>query len=440
MKLIIGFALPMLLGLLFQQLYSMVDTMIVGRYLGVNPFAGVGATSCVNFMVLGFCMGLCSGFAVLVAQKFGAKDYDGLRRMVANSAWLCVIIGTIITVLVVVLCKPILRLMNTPEDIFIYAYHYIVVIFAGIPFLILYNITAAIIRSLGDSKSPIIFLAIASVLNIVLDYVLIVNVGMNVEGAALATVIAQGFSGIISVFYMKKKFPVLHFKKGDLRPRPETMLSLLGVGVPMGLQYSITAIGTVVLQTAVNGLGSVYVAAITAGNKIYSFLTCPIEALGQTMAPYAGQNVGAGKIDRVGKGLKSASILGFCVSAVILGVAVLWGREFTLLFLDERNEQVMELSYHFLVIIISFSCLLTLVNTVRFTIQGMGYSAFAIIAGVMEMIARILGGVILVPLIGYTGACLASPLAWVFADIFLIPAFFYCKRRITKKLSIKNLV
>jgi Na+-driven multidrug efflux pump len=158
------------------------------------------------------------------------------------------------------------------------------------------------------------------------------------------------------------------------------------------------------------------------------------------MAPYAGQNVGAGKIDRVGKGLKSASILGFCVSAVILGVAVLWGREFTLLFLDERNEQVMELSYHFLVIIISFSCLLTLVNTVRFTIQGMGYSAFAIIAGVMEMIARILGGVILVPLIGYTGACLASPLAWVFADIFLIPAFFYCKKRITKKLSIKNLV
>jgi putative MATE family efflux protein len=434
-KLIIGFAVPMLLGLLFQQLYSMVDTMIVGRYLGVNPFAGVGATSCVNFMVLGFCMGLCSGFAVLVAQKFGAKDYDGLRRVVANSAWLCLIIGTIITVLVVIFCKPILRLMNTPEDIFIYAYHYIVVIFAGIPFLILYNITAAIIRSLGDSKSPIIFLAIASVLNIVLDYVLIVNVGMNVEGAALATVIAQGFSGIVSIFYMRKKFPVLHFKKGDLRPRIEIMLSLLGVGVPMGLQYSITAIGTVVLQTAVNGLGSVYVAAVTAGNKIYSLLTCPIDALGQTMAPYAGQNVGANKIDRVGKGLKSASICGFVVSAVILGIALLWGREFTLLFLDERNEQVMELSYHFLVIIVSFACLLTLVNTVRFTIQGMGYSAFAIIAGVMEMIARVLAAVILVPIIGYTGACLASPLAWVFADIFLIPAFFYCKKRITRKIG-----
>jgi Na+-driven multidrug efflux pump len=307
------------------------------------------------------------------------------------------------------------------------------VIFAGIPFLILYNITAAIIRSLGDSKSPIIFLAIASVLNIVLDYVLIVNVGMNVEGAALATVIAQGFSGVVSVFYMGKKFPVLHFKKGDFKPRLDIMLSLLGIGFPMGLQYSITAIGTVVLQTAVNGLGSVYVAAMTAGNKIYSMLTCPLDALGQTMAPYAGQNVGAGKIDRVGKGLKSASICGFTVSILTLGVAFLWGRELTLLFLDERNEQVMELSYHFLVIIISFACLLTLVNTVRFTIQGMGYSAFAIIAGVMEMIARILAGAILVPIIGYTGACLASPLAWVFADAFLIPAFFYCKKRLSRK-------
>lgn len=436
MKLIIGFAFPMFLGLLFQQLYSMVDTMIVGKYLGVDPFAGVGSTGSLNFIVIGFCMGICSGFAVLVAQRFGAKDYEGLRKMVANSIWLSVILGILLTVLTVVFCKPLLRLMNTPDNIFKYAYVYIVIIFAGIPCTILYNLTAAIIRALGDSKSPIIFLAISSVINIVLDYVLIVKVGMNVEGAALATVISQGVSGIICVFYMKRKFDILKMEQGDMKPKVHHMVSLAGVGVPMGLQYSITGIGSVVLQTAVNGLGSLYVASMTTGTKLSVMLMSPLDALGQTMAPYAGQNVGAGKIDRVQKGLRAASICGFVVSAIMMVVVLLFSDQLAMLFMEEKNSSVsnsiLSLNYRFLVINVAFYFLLTLVNTFRFTIQGMGFSGFAVIAGVFEMVARSIAGAILVPIFGFTGACVASPLAWLFADIFLVPAFFHCRKKLIK--------
>lgn len=435
MKLIIGFALPMFLGLLFQQFYSMVDTMIVGRYLGVDPFAGVGSTGSLNFIVIGFCTGFCSGFAVLVAQRFGARDYRGLRKMVANSIWLSVIFGVVLTILMVVFCKPLLRLMNTPDNIFNYAYVYIVIIFAGIPCTILYNITAAIIRALGDSKSPIIFLAISSILNIVLDYVFIVAFGMNVEGAALATVISQGVSGIICVFFMRKRFDILKMEQGDMKPELSYMISLSGVGIPMGLQYSITGIGSVVLQTAVNGLGSLYVASMAAGVKISMLLMCPLDALGQTMAPYAGQNVGAGKLERVEKGLKSAAICGFVVSAIMMGVVLLFRDQLIMLFMDEKNDEVLGLAGRFLIINVAFYCLLTLVNTVRFTIQGMGYSSFAVIAGIFEMAARSLAGAILVPVFGFTGACVASPLAWLFADIFLVPAFFFCRNRLKRAMQ-----
>lgn len=432
LKLIIGFALPMFLGLLFQQFYSMVDTIIVGKYLGVDPFAGVGSTGSLNFMVIGFCTGLCSGFAVPVAQMFGAKNYSGLRKMVANSIWLCVAFSIVITTAVVILCKPILRMMNTPENIFNYAYIYIVIIFAGIPFTILYNVAAAITRALGDSKSPVFFLAISSVINIVLDYIFIVWVGMNIEGAAIATLISQAVSGIICVLYMRKKFDVLKIEKGDMRLELSYMGKLVSIGVPMGLQYSITAIGTVVVQTAVNGLGSLYVAGVTAGSKINMFISCPIDALGQTMAPYAGQNIGAGRIDRVGQGLKVACLCGFVISAVLFGAMALFGKHLSLLFMDEKNTAIMQYSFQFLMSSVSCYCLLTLVNAVRFTIQGMGFSTFAMLAGILEMVARVIAGLWLAPMIGFWGICLASPLAWLFADAFLIPAFFICKKKIGK--------
>ena len=436
MKLILGFAFPMFLGLLFQQFYSLVDTMIVGKYLGVDPFAGVGSTGSLNFIVIGFCMGLCSGFSVPISQSFGAKDFPLLRKMVTNSVWLCTFFSVVITTLMLLFCRPVLTWMNTPENIFEYAYIYIFTIFAGIPCTILYNMTAAILRALGDSKSPIIFLAISSAINIGLDLLLIIVFRMGVDGAALATVVSQGVSGVISIIYIKKKFDILAMEKGDWKLERHLAGKLTGVGIPMGLQYSITGIGSVILQTAVNGLGSIYVASMTAGSKINIFLACPFDALGQTMAPYAGQNIGARKLDRVGKGLRAACIIGFIVSGLMVIVVKLFGDQLTMLFLDEKDPVIMQNSTQFLIIVSAFYCLLTLVNTVRFTIQGMGFSSLAIIAGVMEMIARGIAGMLLVPAFGYLGACYSSPLAWLLADAFLIPAFFLCKRKVARQLEV----
>lgn len=436
MKLILGFAFPMFLGLLFQQFYSLVDTMIVGKYLGVDPFAGVGSTGSLNFIVIGFCMGLCSGFSVPISQSFGAKDFPLLRKMVTNSVWLCTFFSVVITTLMLLFCRPVLTWMNTPENIFEYAYIYIFIIFAGIPCTILYNMTAAILRALGDSKSPIIFLAISSAINIGLDLLLIIVFRMGVEGAALATVVSQGVSGVISIIYIKKKFDILAMEKGDWKLERHLAGKLTGVGIPMGLQYSITGIGSVILQTAVNGLGSIYVASMTAGSKINIFLACPFDALGQTMAPYAGQNIGARKLDRVGKGLRAACIIGFIVSGLMVIAVKLFGDQLTMLFLDEKDPVIMQNSTQFLIIVSAFYCLLTLVNTVRFTIQGMGFSSLAIIAGVMEMIARGIAGMLLVPAFGYLGACYSSPLAWLLADAFLIPAFFLCKRKVARQLEV----
>ena len=436
MKLILGFAFPMFLGLLFQQFYSLVDTMIVGKYLGVDPYAGVGSTGSLNFIVIGFCMGLCSGFSVPISQSFGAKDFPLLRKMVTNSVWLCTFFSVVITTLMLLFCRPVLTWMNTPENIFEYAYIYIFIIFAGIPCTILYNMTAAILRALGDSKSPIIFLAISSAINIGLDLLLIIVFRMGVDGAALATVVSQGVSGVISIIYIKKKFDILAMEKGDWKLERHLAGKLTGVGIPMGLQYSITGIGSVILQTAVNGLGSIYVASMTAGSKINIFLACPFDALGQTMAPYAGQNIGARKLDRVGKGLRAACIIGFIVSGLMVIVVKLFGDQLTMLFLDEKDPVIMQNSTQFLIIVSAFYCLLTLVNTVRFTIQGMGFSSLAIIAGVMEMIARGIAGMLLVPAFGYLGACYSSPLAWLLADAFLIPAFFLCKRKVARQLEV----
>lgn len=432
LKLIIAFAIPMFLGMLFQQFYSMVDTIIVGKFLGVEPLAGVGSTSALNFMVIGFCTGICSGFAVPVAQMFGAGQESELRKFVANSAWLCIGFSAVLTVLVVTLCRPLLVFLNTPENILEYAYTYIVIIFWGIPFTILYNILAAIIRSLGDSKSPVLFLALSSVINILLDLVFILGFHMNVEGPALATVISQGISGVICLLYMRKKYPVLRMSKEELRPRAHHMWKLCYIGVPMGLQYSITAIGTLVVQAAINGFGSVAVAGVTAAQKIGGFMACPFEALGATMASFAGQNMGAGKTDRIREGLKDAILCGFAVAVLMLFAVMTGGRQLAMLFMDQPDAQVIRYAYQFMMTSASGYCLLTLVNTIRFTIQGMGFSVFAVIAGVLEMAARTLVGLVLVKIFGFNAICMSHVLAWMFADVFLIPAFFHCVHKVEK--------
>lgn len=285
-KLILSFLIPMLFGLLFQQLYNMVDTIIVGKYLGVNALAAVGSTGSINFMIIGFCIGVCSGFAIPVAQKFGEKNEVALRRFVANGGWLSLIFSVTMTAVVCVLCRNILIWMNTPEDIIDGAYSYIIIIFMGIPATYLYNILSGIIRSLGDSTTPLFFLLVSSVMNIILDFFTILVLHMGVAGAAWATVISQGVSGILCLLYMRKKFTILKMQGDEWKPDKNAMVTLCGMGIPMGLQYSITAIGSVILQTAVNSLGSVAVASVTAGSKISMFFCCPFDAMGATMATY----------------------------------------------------------------------------------------------------------------------------------------------------------
>ena len=429
-RLIFGFAVPMLLGYLFQQFYNMVDTIIVGQCLGVTALAAVGSTGSINFMINGFCIGVCSGFAIPVAQKFGAGDEKGLRRFVANAGWLSLIFSIIMTTVIGLLCMDILRWMDTPEDIIQGAYDYIFVIFLGIPVTYLYNLLAGIIRSLGDSRTPVYFLLLSSALNVVLDFYSILGLGMGVEGPALATVFSQGVSAVLCLIYMMKRYPILRMSPEERRPDGNLMKILCGMGIPMGLQYSITAIGSVVLQTAVNSLGSMAVAAVSTGSKVSQFFCCPFDALGGTMATWAGQNVGAKKLDRVKKGTWTACLLGFAYSLLAFVILLFGGKYIALLFLDPEETEIIGRVSQFLIGNSMFYIPLTRVNVLRFSIQGMGFSGFAILAGVCEMVARAFVGFVLVPSFGFLPACFASPLAWICADLFLIPAFFHCLKKL----------
>lgn len=428
MKLILGFSVPLLFGFLFQQFYNLVDTVIVGRFLGVDNLAAVGATGSINFLVIGFCMGVCNGFSIPVSHKFGAGDYVGVRKYVANCAWLGIVFSVIMTVTTTLLCRQILVLMRTPENIIDGAYEYIWIIFLGIPTVYLYNIVSGVIRALGDSKTPVIFLIMSSFINIVLDLFFIINLDMGVAGAAWATVIAQGISGASCLLYMIRKFELLHIKKGEWAMDAHLMKVLCGMGIPMGLQYSITAIGSVILQSATNTLGSDAVASVTAASKVGNFLACPFDALGSTMATYGGQNVGAGKLESLEKGLKSCVLLGAAYSVIALLVSIFLGEPLAILFVDAGETAIINNVKLYLIINTAFYFPLALVNIVRFLIQGMGFPTFAILAGVLEMVARALAGFILVPIFGYIGVCLGSPIAWVFADAFLIPAFFHVRK------------
>ncbi len=433
-KVILNFVIPIFLGMLLQQVYNLVDTMIVGRFVGVDALGGVGSTGSLNFMVLGSCIGLCMGFGIPAANAFGAQDLPQLRRFVANSIYLCAILSAVIMTAVLVFCRQILTLMHTTAETFSYAYDYIYLIFWGIPFVMLYNMTASIIRAVGDSKSPLLFLAIAAALNVGLDLLFIVGFHMGVAGAAWATNLSQGISGLLCLFYMGKKLPLLRFEPGELRFRGREAAHLLANGIPMGLQYFITAIGAVTLQSAVNALGTDYVNAVAAANKLHQMLSCPFEAMGPAMATYAGQNLGAHRLRRIRSGLR----VSVGISAVCCGlyVAVAWflTPALSLLFLDRTQTEIIALARQFLVIVAASSWAVGLVNGYRFTIQGIGYSNLAILSGVLEMLARTAVALLLVPAVGYTGVCWGNPAAWLVADCFLVPAAYVCLRRLRRRI------
>lgn len=437
-KHILGFAVPMLFGMLFQQFYNLVDTIIVGKTLGVEALAGVGATGSINFMIIGFCMGVCNGFVIPVAQCFGAKKPADLRKYVFNGYICSIVLAIVLTLASVIFCRRILIVMNTPADIIDHAYNYIVVIFIGIPTVFLYNMVSGVIRSLGDSKTPVVFLVLSSIINVVLDFFLILVCKMGVAGAGWATVTSQLISGLTCLIYMYKKYDILKGDKSERVLDRRFITNLCMNGVPMGLQYSITAIGSTILQAAVNTLGSTYVAAMTAGSKMFNFTCCPFDALGSTMATYAGQNVGAAKIKRLGQGVRSAMIIGSVYSVLSL-IALYFTTDYiALLFVNASETTIIALTRQFILASACFYIPLTGVNVVRFCIQGMGFSVFAISAGILEMIGRAFAAIILIPSIGFMGACLASPIAWIAADAFLFPAFIHCAKKLNARHNIKS--
>lgn len=433
MKLILTFMLPLILGLLFQQLYSMVDTIVVGKFLGMDALAGVGSTGSVSFLVLGLCSGVCAGFAIPVAQKFGQRDFTGLRRIVGNMLWLGGAVALAVTLVTTILCRQILIWMDTPADAFSFAYDYIFVIFLGIPAMMLYNLLSGILRSLGDSRTPLMFLIASSLLNVLLDLVFILVLEMGVAGAGWATLASQLISGLLCLYYMERKFPILHLRPGDLRPRRDCALRLLTMGLPMGLQYSITAVGSILLQTAVNSLGSCAMAAMTAGSKVGFLWVVPFDAMGTTAATFAGQNLGAGKPERIHEGVLDCSILGSAYALLSLVLLFFCGGWMTKLFLEADDiatmTEVVRLGRQYLLTNAMFYIPLLFVNVLRFTIQGLGFSDLAVAAGVFEMIARGVFGLCLVPLFGFTAVCFASPAAWIMADLFLFPAYFWCMKK-----------
>ena len=435
MRLLLSFGIPILFGFLFQQLYNVVDTAIVGQTLGGNALAAVGSTSSINFLVVGFTTGVCGGFAIPIAQQCGARNDRELRRYVTGSLWLCIIVGLLLTAATVALCGNILTLMDTPQDIYHRAWLYIVTIFAGMPGYFLYNMCAGILRSLGDSRTPVIWLVAASLLNVVLDIVCIVTFHMDVFGAAFATIFSQYVAGLGCLIRLCRGFPILRMEKGDWAWDGKRIRVLCSMGLPMGLQYSITAIGSILIQAAVNHLGTDYITAVTAASKVHLFLACPFDAMGSAMATYGGQNVGAQKWERLHQGTRACVLLGVIYSILSLGIVWFFGDFLAALFLDAEAMSLMPLVRQYLLIVTAFSVPLALVNILRFMIQGMGFSPIATLAGALEMIGR--GAMAyLTPVLGYMAACFASPVAWLLADVFLIAAYFLCCRHLRRTTPI----
>ena len=429
---ILRFALPLVLGL-FQQLYSFADTVIVGRCLGTDALGAVGTTYSLNFLILGFVQGACVGFGIPVAETFGAKDKGGLRKYLFNGALLCVVLSVVFTLFTTLMAGPLLQLIHTPEELYADAVLYIRIIFLGIPATVLYNYASSVLRAMGDSQHPFYFLLVASVLNIGLDYLLIVSMGMGVDGAAIATVLSQLLSGGLCAFW----FFTRTAKQEELTFRGQSSLLSAGhckrlayIGFPMGFEYSVSAIGAVIMQDAINLLGSTAVAAQTAGEKIRQMFTLPMESVGMAMATYVGQNHGAHRTDRIQQGIKDGCTiqLTYCVAA---WVVIFFVKPYAVgLVLGDADPAVTAGAIQYLAIMSTLFCFHGLLMIFRNTLQGLGYSVQAIISGVGELIGRSLGGLLAVKTgLGYVGICLSNPFAWGLAMLYCM----FMVRRMLKR-------
>ena len=434
MKMIFWFTFPIFIGNVFQQFYNMADAVIVGKFVGTKALAAVGSTGTIMFLINGFVIGMTAGFTVLTAQKFGAGDMKAMRKSVTGAALLSLVVGLILTVLFMVFMKPLLLLMNTPDDIFRDAYAYIMIISGGILAQMLYNLLASILRALGDSKVPLYFLILSAFLNIVLDLVFVIVFHMGAAGAAVATIISQGISGLLCLLYIARKVPVLSMVKEDWSPRKELLAVQLRIGIPMALQYSITAIGTMMVQSSLNILGSTLVAAYTAAGKIEQVVTQAYVAMGTTMATYGAQNMGAGDVPRIRQGFKACTIIGVIYSLIAAALVMTVGKYMTYLFVSDDVSLIMDSVDIYLKCVGMFFIPLTIVNGYRKGIQGLGYGLLPMTAGIAELIGRGVVALIAAQKRSYLGVCLASPAAWVLAGALLIVMYYYIMNHDMKKI------
>lgn len=437
-SLILKFSIPLILGNLFQQLYNMVDTIIVGRALGLNSLTAVAATTSLNFLIVGFVLGVCSGLAIPVAQRFGAGDYKKMRNYVANAAYLAIALAVVLTVITTGCCHIILRWMKTPENILAESYAYFWVICLGIPFTFLYNTVSGIIRALGDSRTPFYFLVISTILNIILDLVFIITLHWGVAGAAWATIIAQALSGVMCLIYMKKKYSILKSSPEERKLNFRAMSTLLMNGVPMGLQYSITAIGTIMLQSSVNVLDAVYVSAYAAAMKVKQLAMAPFDGIANACSTFCSQNLGAGKLDRIWKGVKNGVGIGLVYAVAIAFVLFFIGSEIAWMFVDRSETEVLAAVQLMLSCAAFFYPVLSILNCVRMTLQGMGFGAIAIFAGWLELAARAMMALLVIPKFGYIAVCFTDQAAWVVAAVFVVIVFLVEMRRLEKKAEKKK--
>ena len=430
LKSILRFCVPLLIGNLFQQFYNLADSILVGRILGLNAFAAVGTTGALSFLILGFATGSCSGLAIPIAQSFGAGDLESVRRRTAQLVWLGLGITAVIRLICFFWTDDLLRLMNTPAEIFDDAYRYIFIVFMGVGATMLYNLSSAVLRSLGDSRTPLHFLIAAAVVNVILDIVFMKYLHCGVEGAAWATVLSQLASGIACLVYMAKKIPVLNLHHDDMKPDWKRICYMAAIGVPMGLQFAITAVGSIILQGAVNGLGAQAVAAVSAASKVHNVVAAPLETCGIAMATYCGQNLGAGQYARIRRGIWSttAAAMIYCALAFVFNYSA--GRGMATLFVSPSEVMILQDVQKYLVIQSVFYPMLAVIFIFRNGLQGMGYSNQAMMAGVSELIARALVSFGLVGSLGFTAVCYANPVAWLFADGVLLVLYARVMRRL----------
>ena len=428
LKLMLLFSIPLLIGNIFQQFYNVADIIIVGRTLGMNALAAVGAVSPLFFLIMFIIVGLTNGFSVITGQRFGAKDYDGVRRSVTMSTILSFAFTLIFTLVCAIFMHQILFLMNVPADIYKDAYYYIQIVVLGLFVANFYNLLASIIRALGDSMTPLYCLIIASILNIILALVFILNFHLGVPGSALALILSQGFSGLLCVWYVKKHFPILHLKKQDWffdwEKDKDFALEHLKVGAPMAVQFAILGLSILIIQSVCNSFGANVIAAFTAALRIEQIATLPMISFGVALASFVAQNFGAGCFSRIRYGVKRASLINVGLSIFMAFIMHFFGGDLVRIFIGSGNEAVVKIAHDYLFISSLFYFFLAQIFIYRNALQGLGRAVIPMLASVGELLMRSFAAVFLAVKIGYFGVFYAGPIAWVAASLVLAIGYY----------------